>query len=591
MRRFALLPLPRHAGCILLAASLCAGTPAFAESTDADQVIRQADGIRYAKNDDFLALLKTLDARAGSLSAPQRDWLEYLHAWQLGYAGHYPQAFAAFRVLLAHAQDITVRARARVSLIYDEVNAAQFQDAYIVMRDLLASLPQVRDADTRILVLVAAAYVYSRGGEFDRAMDYVDQALALDPDERSACAIRENQVWILQEAGKLVPGDARIKVGLDACKQAGDTADLHSILVNNAKALLDHGGSADALVLLLANKAGILASRSTGGIGDFQSTLARSYLATGDLDAAARSAQAVIDFDQEQVAPRSVAEAYAVLYQVAKDRGEDAAALEYRKNYAAADKAYLSGVSARALAYQTVHQHVLDGQRKLQAASDANKMLVLQQQMASQQAQARLLYILLLASGLAMVGLWAWRTKRSQVRFQKLARRDGLTGIFNRQHFIDSAQDVLRYCARNARQACVFVLDLDHFKSVNDRHGHAAGDIALKRVVAACQARLRSVDVFGRLGGEEFAILLPDCSAMVARQRADEMRRDIAAACREGNADLPITASFGVACTQSCGYNLPTLLAAADDAMYAAKRAGRNRVEVQPAMIEATTST
>jgi diguanylate cyclase (GGDEF)-like protein len=121
-------------------------------------------------------------------------------------------------------------------------------------------------------------------------------------------------------------------------------------------------------------------------------------------------------------------------------------------------------------------------------------------------------------------------------------------------------------------------------------HGHAAGDAVLKRVVAACQARLRSIDIFGRLGGEEFAILLPDCAEAVAMQRAEEMR--VAIAGLHGRADaaagIVATASFGVATARICGYNLPTLLAHADAALYAAKRGGRNRVAVhQPVVASA----
>jgi diguanylate cyclase (GGDEF)-like protein len=288
-----------------------------------------------------------------------------------------------------------------------------------------------------------------------------------------------------------------------------------------------------------------------------------------------------------------VVDSYDVLYQVAKHRGDDKTALAWHEKYAVAGKGYLDDVSARTLAYQMVHQHVLDNQRQLEAANDANKVLALQQTVATQKARTRLLYMLLLLSGLVIVGGWAYRTKRSQIKFQKLARRDGLTGIFNRQHFFDSAQEVLRYCARNNRAACVLVMDLDHFKSVNDMHGHAAGDDALKRAVAACQVLLRSIDVFGRLGGEEFAILLPDCPAAVARERADAMRESIAASRREGDAaaDVLVTASFGVAATQDCGFNLASLLASADDAMYAAKRAGRNRVEVHHTPAEAVVAT
>ncbi len=552
---------------------------------NADQLLQQADAIKYANNGEFLTLLNKLDAQSGSLTQVQRDWVEYLHAWQLGYRGEYQHALAAFDALLAHTQDETVRARARISLIYDQVNAGHFEDAFIVMGTVLESLPRIDDRDTRFLAFDAAAYVYSRGGEYDLALSYVNQALAMDPGGRSMCAVRETQIWILQEGGKLRPDDALIRQGLDTCRQVGATANANSILLQWAKAFLHDDRSADALKLLEKNKPGILATQSSALTSDFRSTMAQAYLRTGDLADAREAAQSAVELANQQDEAKSVADAYDVLYRVFKQQGDAAAALAYHEKYAAADKAYLNDVSARALAYQMVHQRVLDKQRQLVAANVRNQLLLLQQQVEAQTARTRLLYILLLLSGLLIVGGWAYRTKRSQMKFQKLARRDGLTGIFNRQHFLESAQDALRECAHHAREACLMVMDLDHFKSVNDMHGHAAGDDALKRTVATCQVLLRPDDVFGRLGGEEFAILVPDCPADVARRRAEAMRESVVASRREGDAaaDVSVTASFGVASTKDCGYNLATLLAAADDAMYAAKRAGRNRVEVHDA--------
>jgi diguanylate cyclase (GGDEF)-like protein len=163
----------------------------------------------------------------------------------------------------------------------------------------------------------------------------------------------------------------------------------------------------------------------------------------------------------------------------------------------------------------------------------------------------------------------------------KLARRDGLTGIFNRQHFVSSAELQLQYCKKSARQACLVLIDLDHFKVVNDTHGHAVGDRVLRRAVAACQEHLRSTDIFGRLGGEEFGIVLPECTLDQALGRAEQIRLAIAtAASGEDAPAVPISASFGVASTVRSGYELRQLLIDADDGLYRAKREGRNRVSV-----------
>jgi diguanylate cyclase (GGDEF)-like protein len=576
--------------------ALCGALGAFAQnSTDplnADPLLQRADDIKLDDNDAFRNLLGQLDAQAGKLTQPQRDWLAYLHAWQLGYLGEYPQAVTAFRDLLARAQDPTLRARARISLIFDQVNASHFEDAYTAINELLESLPQVTDHKTHYYVLLTADYLYGGAGQYDLALGYLDQAAAFDQSESAQCRVGSDRMDILYKAGKLRADDARIQPAIDACQHVGSIVDKNSIVLDQARALLDENRAAEAVKVLHAHDAEVLASHSAALISDIRASLAQAYLRTGDLAHASESALSAIANANKQPFAKSVADSYDVLYQVAKRQGDDSAALAWHEKYSAADKGYLNDISARALAYQMVHQRVLDNQRQLEAANDRNKMLALQQTVAAQKARARLLYILLLLSGLLIVGGWAYRTKRSQIKFQKLARRDGLTGIFNRQHFFDSAQEVLRYCAKASREACVVVMDLDHFKSVNDMHGHAAGDDALKRAVAASQVLLRSIDVFGRLGGEEFAILFPDCPLAVARQRADAMRESIAASRREGDAaaDVLVTASFGVAGTQDSGYNLATLIAAADNAMYAAKRAGRNRVKVyEPAASAAVT--
>jgi diguanylate cyclase (GGDEF)-like protein len=182
---------------------------------------------------------------------------------------------------------------------------------------------------------------------------------------------------------------------------------------------------------------------------------------------------------------------------------------------------------------------------------------------------------------LAFIGFWTYRIKRSQLRFMRLARRDGLTGIFNRQHFVKAAEQQLQYCRKTARQACLVLIDLDHFKLVNDTHGHAVGDRVLTRAVAACQELLRSTDIFGRLGGEEFGIVLPECTLEQVLERTERMRLAIAtAAVGEDAPGIPISASFGVATITRSGYELRQLLVDADDALYRAKREGRNRVSV-----------
>jgi diguanylate cyclase (GGDEF)-like protein len=277
----------------------------------------------------------------------------------------------------------------------------------------------------------------------------------------------------------------------------------------------------------------------------------------------------------------TTAGAYQVLYQAEKKQGDLNEALPYLEDYMAADKGYLNDVSAKALAYQTVKQQVLAKKLQIESLDKKNKILTLQGELDRKAAVTSRLYIVLLLMVLATIALWTYRIKRSQLRFMKLARRDGLTGIFNRQHFVNEAELLLQYCRKSSRDACLVLIDLDHFKAVNDTHGHAVGDRVLQRAVEACKGCLRSTDIFGRLGGEEFGILLPECTLAQALVVAEQIRLTIStASAGEDAPGVPISASFGITSVAHSGYELRQLLIHADEALYRAKREGRNRISV-----------
>ena len=158
---------------------------------------------------------------------------------------------------------------------------------------------------------------------------------------------------------------------------------------------------------------------------------------------------------------------------------------------------------------------------------------------------------------------------------------DPLTGVGNRRYFVDRAREAMRRAHQASEAFSLILLDLDHFKQVNDTEGHAAGDMALKVVADALAKMLRPVDVLARIGGEEFAIGVPDTTGAEALDVAERLRQRvarIAPALPEGR-KLQLTASFGVAEMQGADRSIDDLLRRADTAVYAAKANGRNRVE------------
>jgi diguanylate cyclase len=192
---------------------------------------------------------------------------------------------------------------------------------------------------------------------------------------------------------------------------------------------------------------------------------------------------------------------------------------------------------------------------------------------------ARLASVPLLCCFPIMVGLTAhhlWRRVRQQnLELAALSRTDGLTRLPNHSAWLEAVEREFARSKREAHPASVLMLDLDHFKAVNDKHGHPAGDEVLRGVAEVLREALRLHDVPGRYGGEEFGVLLPGSDASSAEAIAERIRKKIEWASFAG--ELKVTASIGCASIETSDLFAASWVARADRALYAAKAAGRNR--------------
>jgi diguanylate cyclase (GGDEF)-like protein len=178
------------------------------------------------------------------------------------------------------------------------------------------------------------------------------------------------------------------------------------------------------------------------------------------------------------------------------------------------------------------------------------------------------------------VFLLALVNERNEAASRKAARIDPLTGIANRAAFMETAERVMDRCRREDAPVSVMMWDLDRFKTINDTHGHAIGDAVIRQFCDLVSALLRPNDVFGRIGGEEFAAVLGCSSIEVAAARAERIRVAFADSCGfVENDDVDATVSCGLAVSHNAEEPLSTLLGLADAALYRAKAEGRNRVK------------
>ena len=304
--------------------------------------------------------------------------------------------------------------------------------------------------------------------------------------------------------------------------------------------------------------------------------LATAYFLHGDVDAALREAVAVsrlpgyasIDADQKQIIraflqysgkrPAQAMQTLFTLYRTGQKRQR-----EFVAN-AALDHAQRHNNRIRGFEEQLLKNQVQIQQLKLDSQQ--------------REQEAERLYLILAAVVAVSLALLAYTLWRSRRRFRTQAQTDPLTGIANRRHFLDRAQQVARKNRGEPAMASVLVLDIDHFKLINDAHGHQAGDAAIRHAAAHANACLRDGDVFGRIGGEEFAALLPATDDAAAWKMAERIRQAIEQTPLDHHGEqIRITVSIGLTSGMLTSDNIEGLMQRADKVMYRAKSAGRNR--------------
>jgi len=383
----------------------------------------------------------------------------------------------------------------------------------------------------------------------------------------------------------LPENDSKINRMIDSCSEHNEVLMANFSRGYLARKWADHGEIKKAIQYLEQYVSEIDGLRYQRLSAEIHSLLAKYYLADGNIIQAELHANVAIM--QSAAIPFSLplVDAEKTLYEIALRREDTAAAFEHYKKYAEADKAYLNDVKARELAYQLVKHETLQKNQTIALLNNKNQVLQLEQTVAKQKAHYGGLLVALLAILLALIMAWAYRTKRVQMEFRRLAQTDTLTGISNRDHFTKNVQQALVEAAKKSEQLGMIMFDLDNFKSINDRFGHSTGDWVLKHVIENCKTICRKDDCIGRMGGEEFAILLHASDLESAAQMAERFRETIAAInTSETGHVFSVTASFGVTTTRQSGLVLDSLLSQADEALYQAKHDGRDRVRVYQAM-------
>ena len=549
---------------------------------DTAALLEQAYAIKTSDHARFVQLLQQLHQPGTALSADQQWRLRYLDGWEGSFTGDYAKAEPLLRDVADHATDTDLQALAAGTLLNILAISHHYEEAFERADRLAAQVPQIRERKVAYVALSQLSQLMASAQQSESAVTYARQMMQFAEPGQSMCRPYVYLFGALNAKGDLPTTAPIFRQAIDACTASGEPMFADTVELDLARRLAETGKPQAALELLRRLEPTVNAQGFQVHVYVLRSDFGYAYWMSGDAANAKRWAQSALAMDPKGNFDGLAEYVYRVLYEVARKAGDYRTALEYYQHYRDVLARSVSDTQAIALAYHSVQQKLSLHKLQLAELGKHNSVLELQQALDRQQIRASRLQMLLLLTVLASVVIWLVRTKRSQLRFQKLARRDGLTGILNHPHFLAEAERALRDAEKSSRGVCLALIDLDHFKQINDTYGHATGDAVIVGMVALCQQHLRSIDVFGRLGGEEFGLLLPDCSLEQGREIVDRIRLALAdAPLAEDHPERGVSASFGLACTFHSGYDLAAVMAGADAALYRAKRSGRNRVETE----------
>ena len=580
------------AGAILAWCLLAQVSQADSPAMNPGVFLEQAEALRTRDHPRFVVMLDRIHREAPNLTPAQQWHLRYLDAWEAMFEGDYTASETQLREIIDRSGNDVLAAKASGLLLNNLALNRRYEEAFTLANRLAAGLDQVKDPQARFLLQSDLSQMLSLAGQIDLAIQYAHMAEQAVPPGENLCRPLSREVAALYNGKRLTSTSQELQRAIEKCDATDQPAFSNSMQLVLVNLYIEEGKPSMALALLDRLSASIRTSAYYPHILSAKVQRAQALAALGrDKDARAAALVAVAMAKPGSI-DQALAEAYKVLYRTEKRLGNAAAALSFYEHYVVQDRGYLDDISARTLAYEVARQHMLAQKLETERLSKQNKILRLQQALDTKAVETSRLYNVLLLLVLASIVFWLFRLKRSQLRFMRLSRLDGLTGILNHQHFICRTERALQLLNKKVGHACLIVLDLDHFKLVNDTHGHATGDTVLKRAVAACQQQLRPVDLFGRLGGEEFGILLYECSREQGMDIANRIRAAILESpVSKDGFEITISASVGLASTATSGYGVQRLCREADAALYRAKRAGRNCVmgdlEVANALVQA----
>lgn len=549
------------------------------ELIDIDKQLKTADSLRSSNIKRFDEIILQLANNKDSFSNEQTQYLNYLLAYKQSISGKLESSIKNYKAILKSNASNKIKFRANSSIINTFAITQNWAGGLTHLSNNFKLLDEINDKSIKQNGIIVAVIFYNLLGQYELGLKYIEKIRVNAINPRTVCFANQLFLEAKFNLSQLNNDNVSIDNGIESCVAANEKIMANIIREYQIKLKIENNLTQQAIIQLNKNLDDVKDTKYSPLISRYYTLLAKAYYMEEKYIKAKEYANKTLAKTGGSGNSKPLVSAYLLLYKIHLQDKAYQEALSYYVKYSEAKNAHLEGEKAKYLAFQLAEHKSFAQESQIKLLNEKNNALAAEQALAKTQAANRKLIILLLGLVILAFTFIGIRFHRSHKRVKELAEYDPLTGIYNRGHFTHVTNSALKYCKNAEQDLSVIMFDLDHFKKVNDSFGHACGDWALKETIKVCQRIGRKNDIFARLGGEEFCLVLTSCTIDIAMLRAEACRAAIEEiVTEESGCEFSITASFGVTDLKRSGFTLDKLLADADMAAYASKNAGRNRV-------------
>jgi|GEM_PF-1571053 len=554
-----------------------------------DDLLTLADKNKTASKKLFENSLSQLLDNQESLNGQQQEYLDYLLVFKHAYKGDYAQAINDFESLFKRAESVFVKIRVQSSLSNMYAFNRDYRSVFTALQYVVDALPSLENKDLKHTIYLATANSYLLTDRYQLAREFAEVLLKEEPAPYKQCrALTYRQLAEIELNNTTAIKTNTFQNIFEMCQSQKQfiVADLLALRWYEYQFLqLTDDASTEQINNLIKSVENtclnIDTQRFKSILTNKDALLAQLYLAVNDLNVAQDYAQSVVKDGTQLGESKHLQKAYQVLESIARRQDNFSLAYEYLNQRSDVERALMKDALDKQVAYASVQHDLLAKEIQLQQLSQSNELLKTQQDLAAKENLNQKLIMAWLALMVGILLFWAVRAIIKRKKLESLVEIDHLTKILNRKGLEDHVGQLLTRKAGQKQPVHLAIMDLDHFKKVNDDCGHLTGDWVLKYVIYHLKSLLPEGMILGRLGGEEFALIGSGFTMNSMLEHLEKMRQMVQDL-DYGESEQPITlsASFGVASSETAGYSLQMLLTQADLALYQAKNKGRNQVVV-----------